>query len=226
MKKRRRTAIATVNIRVNDRIRSQTVRVIGEKGEQIGVLPIQQALERAEKAGLDLVEVAPSANPPVCRIIDFGKYLYEVEKKERSARKKQVVVHVKELRFRPKIGEHDYQTKLRSAIRFLERGDRVKVTMMFRGREAAHREGGIRVLERLLEDLNDYSEVEKNYTLDNQSIVNILAPRKKSSRKTVTKSVGLDQKTNTNASQENADEENSSLNDVGADGSGDEDVQE
>lgn len=143
------------------------------------MLPIQQALERAEKAGLDLVEVAPNADPPVCRIIDFGKYLYEVDKKERTARKKQVIVHVKEIRFRPKIGEHDYQTKLRNAVRFLERGDRVKITMMFRGREAAHRENGLRILGRLLEDLKEYAEIEKNYTLDNQSVVNILVPKKK-----------------------------------------------
>ena len=152
------------------------------------MLPIAQALERAEKAGLDLVEVAPTADPPVCRIIDFGKYLYEIDKKERTARKKQVIVHVKELRFRPKIGEHDYQTKLRSAMRFLERGDRVKVTMMFRGREAAHQEGGHRVLERLLGDLKDYAEVEKNYTLDNQSIVNILIPKKLPGKKLIKKS--------------------------------------
>lgn len=149
------------------------------------MLPIAQALERAEKVGLDLVEVAPTAEPPVCRIIDFGKYLYEVDKKERTARKKQVVVHVKEVRFRPKIGEHDYQTKLRSAVRFLERGDRVKVTMMFRGREAAHQEGGHRVLDRLLEDLKEFAEVEKNYTLDNQSIVNILMPKKQPGKKIV-----------------------------------------
>ena len=152
------------------------------------MLPIAQALERAEKAGLDLVEVAPTADPPVCRIIDFGKYLYEVDKKERTARKKQVIVHVKELRFRPKIGEHDYQTKLRSAMRFLDRGDRVKVTMMFRGREAAHQEGGHRVLERLLDDLKDFAEVEKNYTLDNQSIVNILIPKKQPGKRLVKKS--------------------------------------
>ncbi len=156
---------------------------MGEKGEPIGVLPVQQALEQAEKAGLDLVEVAPNADPPVCRIIDFGKYLYEIDKKERTARKKQVIVHVKEIRFRPKIGDHDYQTKLKNAVRFLERGDRVKVTMMFRGREAAHRENGLRILQRLLEDLKEFAEIEKNYTLDNQSVVNILVPKKKPGKK-------------------------------------------
>ncbi len=126
-----------------------------------------------------MVEVAPNADPPVCRIIDFGKYLYEIDKKERTARKKQVIVHVKEIRFRPKIGDHDYQTKLKNAVRFLERGDRVKVTMMFRGREAAHRENGLRILQRLMEDLKEFAEIEKNYTLDNQSVVNILVPKKK-----------------------------------------------
>ena len=175
-------------MRVNERIRSQTVRLIGPKGEQIGVTPISEALDRAEKAGLDLVEVAPSATPPVCRIIDFGKYLYEQEKKERNAKKKQVVIHVKELRFRPKIGDHDYQTKLRNAEKFLERGDRVKVNMMFRGRELAHIEAGEKILARLLVDLKDVAEVEKNYGFENRSIVYVLSPKKLGKKPPVKKS--------------------------------------
>ena len=144
----------------------------------MGVVPIEQALEHAEKAGLDLVEVAPNAAPPVYRIIDFGTFVYEKEKKERTAKKKQTVIHIKELRFRPKIGEHDYQTKLRNAHKFFERGDRVKITMQFRGREAAHIDKGQAVLSRLLEDLKDAAEVEKNYGLENASIVYVLTPKK------------------------------------------------
>lgn len=147
------------------------------------MVPIAAALERAEKAGMDLVEVAPNAEPPVCRIIDFGKYVYEQERKERDAKKKQVVIHVKELRFRPKIGEHDYQTKLRNAQKFLERGDRVKINMMFRGREMAHVEAGERILARLVEDLKDVSELEKNFGLENRSIVYVLSPKKKASKR-------------------------------------------
>lgn len=168
---------------MNDRIRTQTVRLIGQKGEQIGVVSIAEALDRAEKAGLDLVEVAPNADPPVCRIVDFSKYVYEQEKKEREAKKKQAIIHVKELRFRPKIGEHDYQTKLRNAQRFLERGDRVKITMMFRGRELAHIETGEKVLARLLVDLKDDAEIEKSYGLENRTIVRILMPKKKKSKR-------------------------------------------
>lgn len=150
-------------------------------------MPISEALERAEKAGLDLVEVAPSASPPVCRIVSFGKYVYELEKKERTAKKKQVIVHVKELRFRPKIGEHDYQTKLRSAEKFLERGDRVKVTMMFRGREVAHLEAGQKILDRLMRDLKDFAEMEKNYGFENKSIIYVLSPTKKGGKKPLVK---------------------------------------
>lgn len=175
---------------------------------------------------MDLVEVAPNADPPVCRIVDFGKYLYEVDKKERTARKKQAVVHVKELRFRPKIGEHDYQTKLRNAVRFLERGDRVKVTMLFRGREAAHREGGLRVLGRLLGDLKAYAEVEKNYTLDNQSVVNILVPKKKLGKKLVVKKAAPESQKSGKGSELKPVPEGTDPEDSDADESGEDESQE
>lgn len=193
---------------MNERIRTPTVRLIGQKGEQVGVVSIAEALDRAGKAGLDLVEVAPNADPPVCRIVDFGKYVYEQEKKEQQSKKKQAVIHVKELRFRPKIAEHDYQTKLRSAQRFLERGDRVKISMMFRGRELAHIEAGEKVLARLLEDLKDEAEVEKSFGLENRAIVYVLMPKKKS-KKSAEKSMGTANRKNEEESEApNAETEN------------------
>jgi len=137
------------------------VRVIGEDGSQLGVLSIQDALKRAEEAGLDLVEVAGQAAPPVCRIIDYSKYKYEQEKKEKEARKKQKIVHIKEIRLGPKIGEHDYQFKLRNLEEFLKRGDKVKVTMMFRGREMAHVDLGRKVFDRLASDISAIGEIEE-----------------------------------------------------------------
>jgi translation initiation factor IF-3 len=153
--------IARRDIRINFRIRAREVRVIGENGEQFGVMTPQEALKKAEEAGLDLVEVAPTAVPPVCRIMNYSRYKYEQEKKEREAHKKQRVVHIKELRFGPKIGEHDYQFKLRNLGEFLKRGDKVKVTMMFRGREMAHVDLGRKVLDRLSGDVSAVGEVEE-----------------------------------------------------------------
>lgn len=137
------------------------MRVIGENGEQLGVLNIQDALKRAEETGLDLVEVASNATPPVCRIIDYSKYKYEQEKREKEARKKQKVIHVKEMRLGPKIGEHDYQFKLRNLEEFLKRGDKVKVSMMFRGREMAHVDLGRKVMDRLASDISAVGEIEE-----------------------------------------------------------------
>ncbi|MBI4372233.1 MAG: translation initiation factor IF-3, partial [Candidatus Omnitrophica bacterium] len=127
--------------------------------------------------GLDLVEISPTAKPPVCRILDFGKYLYTLEKEEKQARKKQHVVQIKEIKLTSKIKEHDFQTKLRSAIKFLERGDKVKLTMFFRGREITHLNLGKRILERFSEDLNDLAEVEKNSGLEGRMIVILLSPK-------------------------------------------------
>ncbi|MFA5143203.1 MAG: translation initiation factor IF-3 [Candidatus Omnitrophota bacterium] len=146
---------------MNNRIRVREVRVVGEAGEQLGVLPTADALKRAEEAGLDLVEVAPTAVPPVCRIMDYSKYKYEQEKREKEARKKQKIVHIKEIRLGPKIGEHDYQFKLRNLEDFLKRGDKVKISMMFRGREMAHVDLGRKILERLSSDISQIGEIEE-----------------------------------------------------------------
>ena len=162
--------IAKKDLRINYRIRSKEVRVIGENGEQLGVLAVQDAVKRAEETGLDLVEVAPTANPPVCRIIDYSKYKYEQEKREKEARKKQRVIHIKEVRLGPKIGEHDYQFKLRNLEEFLKRGDKVKVTMMFRGREMAHIDLGRRILDRLSSDISSIGEIEEMPRLEGRFI--------------------------------------------------------
>ncbi len=140
--------------------------MIGAKGEQLGIVAIKDALLKAQDAGLDLVEVASQAKPPVCRILDLGKYLYTLEKKEKEARKKQKVINVKEVKMTPKIEEHDYQTKLRNAGKFLERGDKVKLTLFFRGREITHADIGQRIIKRFIEDISDIGEVEKNEGLE------------------------------------------------------------
>ncbi len=148
-------------MRINNRIRSKEVRAVGEAGEQLGVLATPDALKMAEEAGLDLVEVAPTAVPPVCRIMDYSKYKYEQEKREKEARKKQKIVHLKEIRLSPKIGEHDYQFKVRNLEDFLKRGDKVKITMMFKGREMAHVDLGRKILERLSSDISQIGEIEE-----------------------------------------------------------------
>ena len=148
-------------MRINNRIRVREVRCVGEAGEQLGVLATPDALKRAEEAGLDLVEVAPTAVPPVCRIMDYSKYKYEQEKREKEARKKQKIVHLKEIRLSPKIGEHDYLFKLRNLEDFLKRGDKVKITMMFKGREMAHVDLGRKVLDRLSSDISQVGEIEE-----------------------------------------------------------------
>jgi len=162
--------IAKKDIRINFRIRVKEVRVIDENGEQLGVLQTPDALKRAQDVGLDLVEVAPTAVPPVCRIMDFSKYKYEQEKKEKEAHKKQKITHLKEIRFGPKIGEHDYQFKLKNLEDFLKRGDKVKVTMMFRGREMAHIDLGRRVLDRLASDVSAVGEIEEAPRLEGRFI--------------------------------------------------------
>jgi translation initiation factor IF-3 len=157
-------------LRVNGRIRAKEVRVVGDAGEQLGVMTVQDALKRAEEAGFDLVEVAPTAVPPVCRIIDYSRYKYEQEKREKEARKKQKVVHIKELRLGPKIGEHDYQFKLRHLEDFLKRGDKVKVAMMFRGREMTHTDIGRKILDRLASDISAIGEIEEAPRLEGRVI--------------------------------------------------------
>ena len=151
--------------------------MVGEEGEQLGVLSTQDALKRAEDAGLDLVEVAPTAVPPVCRIMNFSKYKYEQEKKERLARKKQRVIRIKEIKLKPNIEENDYQVKLKHLKKFLERGDKTKVTLVFRGREMAHTDIGIKLMNRLMKDLSEVAAPEKIPTLDNKMMVLIMNPK-------------------------------------------------
>ena len=150
--------------------------MIGAKGEQEGVVAIDVALKKAVEAALDLVEVAPQANPPVCRILDYAKYRYEQEKQERENQRHQRS-HLKELRFRPQIDDHDYQTKLRSLLKFLKRGDKVKVTLVFRGREMAHQEFGHRLLEKLKADLGDTAQVERAPIQEGRFVYMTVAPK-------------------------------------------------
>jgi translation initiation factor IF-3 len=152
---------------------------VGADGSQVGIVTIQDALDRARSSDLDLVEVAPQANPPVCRIMDYGKYKYERALRQKEARKKQARIEVKEIKFRPKIDRHDYETKKGHVVRFLEAGARVKVTIMFRGREMAHTELGQRILDRLVEDLDGLATVEQPSKLDGRNMVMVLAPTKK-----------------------------------------------
>ncbi|MFN7978836.1 MAG: translation initiation factor IF-3 [Vicinamibacterales bacterium] len=142
-------------VRTNERIRVREIRVIDETGQQLGIMPPPQALTIARSKGLDLVEISPTAVPPVCRIMDYGKYQYQEAKRSREAKKHQKVIEVKEIKFRPKVDEHDYQFKKKHIERFLEDGDKVKATVFFRGREMAHPEIGQRILMRLIEDLAD-----------------------------------------------------------------------
>lgn len=151
--------------------------VIAEDGTQLGVMSPEEGLKLAQQAGLDLVEVAPMARPPVCRIMDFSKYKYEQEKKEKEARKKQHAMHIKEIRLKPKIGDHDYLVKLGFIKKFLERKDKVKVTLVFRGREMAHPELGNRVLERLMADIAAFGQVEKPPLKEGRFVVTVIGPK-------------------------------------------------
>ncbi|HSG59209.1 MAG TPA: translation initiation factor IF-3 [Woeseiaceae bacterium] len=164
--------------RRNEEIEAQEVRVIDASGEQAGVMPLGEAIELARKVDLDLVEVAPTADPPVCRIMDFGKYLFEQNKKAQSARRKQKQVHVKEIKFRPGTEEGDYQVKLRKLVEFLESGDKAKVTLRFRGREMAHQELGANLLARVREDLEEVGTVEQMPQMEGRQMVMVMAPKK------------------------------------------------
>ena len=163
--------------RINDRIRSPKVRLIGLDGEQVGVIPVREALERAQQDGLDLVEVSPNANPPVCKIMDYGKYKYEQSKKEKIARKRQQTITLKEIRLRPKIEGHDFDTKVRHARKFLEAGDKVKATVIFRGREMAHMEFGRNLLKKLEEELEDVAKIEKATHVEGRNMVLLLSKK-------------------------------------------------
>jgi translation initiation factor IF-3 len=170
---------ATKRVRRNEEIDATEVRLIDSSGEQRGVMSLSAALEIARGEVLDLVEVSPNAEPPVCRIMDFGKYLFEQNKKSQSARRKQKQVHVKEIKFRPGTDEGDYQIKLRKLREFLEQGDKTKVTLRFRGREMAHKELGAQLLARVRDDLEELGVVEQMPQLEGRQMIMVLAPRKK-----------------------------------------------
>jgi len=165
--------------RLNYEITAPKLRVIDQHGEQIGVLSRDEALRMAEEAELDLVEISPNAEPPVCRIMDQGKYLFEQKKQKQVAKRKQKQVEIKEVKFRPGTDENDYQIKLRNLRRFLEEGDKAKVTMRFRGREHAHRELGLASLERIEKDLEDIAAVEQRPAMEGRQMVMMLGPKKK-----------------------------------------------
>ncbi len=162
-------------LNINEQIRARQVRLIAQDGEQVGVVSIQDAMARAEEAGLDLVEISPNAEPPVCKILDYGKYKYEQQKKAAEARKKQKVIEVKELKFRPNIDDHDYQVKIKAARRFLEEGDKVKVTLRFRGREMAHLDLGMKVMARVREELTDIAKVEMDARVEGKQAIMVLS---------------------------------------------------
>ncbi len=170
---------ATKRVRRNEEIDAPEIRVIDSAGEQAGVMSFAEALEMAKNENLDLVEVSPMAEPPVCRIMDFGKYLFELNKKAQSAKRKQKQVHVKEIKFRPGTDEGDYQVKLRKLNEFLEIGDKTKVTLRFRGREMAHQELGANLLARVREDLDEIGVVEQMPQLEGRQMIMVMAPKKK-----------------------------------------------
>jgi len=173
-------AIAAVKKhRLNDDITTPKVRLIGTDGEQVGIVSLEEAMAAAEEAREDLVEIVPNAEPPVCRIMDYGKFLFEQKKQKQAAKKKQKQVHIKEVKFRPGTGEGDYQVKLRNLVRFLTDGDKTKVTMRFRGREHAHRELGLELLQRVEADLAEYGQVEQKPMMEGRQMVMVMAPKKK-----------------------------------------------
>ena len=162
---------------INERIKSKSVRVISEKGEMLGVYDVQDAVKLAFEQGLDLVEVSPNASPPVCKIIDYGKYKYQVQKKQAEAKKKQKTFEVKEVKLRPGIEDHDYVVKLKSIQRFLNGGDKVKITLRFKGREMAHHQRGMDVLKKLESQIEPLAKIEQVPTLEGKHMIMVVAPR-------------------------------------------------
>ena len=162
---------------MNGAIRAPQVRCIDPNGEQLGVLDTREAISKAEEFGLDLVEVQPNVEPPVCKILDYGKYKYEAQKRANEARKKQKIIEVKEIKLRPNIDEHDYQVKMRNVVKFLSGGDKVKVTLRFRGREMAHQEIGANVLTRVREETEDIAKIEAMPKMEGRQMIMVLAPK-------------------------------------------------
>lgn len=165
-------------VRINEKIRADVVRLIGPDGEQVGIVGVPEALNYADRLNLDLVEVAPMANPPVCKVMDYGKYRYEQEQKAKEARKRQATISIKEIKLRPKIDDHDFDTKKGHVERFLRKGDKVKLTIMFRGRELVHPHLGEKLLRRMADDLAEIGEVESEPSLDGRNMIMMLAPRR------------------------------------------------
>ena len=164
-------------MRINQEIKSDQVRLISSDGEQLGVVPLQEALSKADNVGLDLVEISPNTNPPVCKILDYGKYVYEKQKLDKKNKKKQHVIHVKEIRVRPNTGDHDLLTKLSRAKKFLEAGDKVKITVMYRGREMARQDMGVDTLNRVVDILDEFAEIDKQANMEGRRLSLILSPK-------------------------------------------------
>lgn len=173
----RRWNIISKDHQINEEIRAKEVRLVGPEGEQIGIKPFREAMQMAIDANLDLVNVAPQAKPPVCRIMDYGKFRYEQQKKEKEARKNQKIVDLKEVWFRANIEEHDYQTKFRNVVKFLNEGDKVKCSVRFRGREITHAKLGQKILERVANEVAEICVVERMPKLEGRSMIMILAPK-------------------------------------------------
>jgi translation initiation factor IF-3 len=171
------TAIQKQRVRVNEQIRVPEVRLIGVDGNQVGVMPIKEALALAEEAHLDLVEIAPQASPPVCRVMDYGKFKYQQSKKQQEARRRQTTIQVKEIKVRPKIEEHDMGFKLKNSRRFLAEGDKVKISVIFRGREIAHPDRGYKILAQMAEALADVGGVEQQPKLEGRNLSMIVTPK-------------------------------------------------
>ena len=163
--------------RVNEGITTASVRLIDETGNNVGVVRTDDAIQRAEDVGLDLVEISPNSDPPVAKILDFGKYKYEAQKKKNEAKKKQKVIDVKEIKIRPNIDDHDFDVKMRNMRRFIDSGDKVKVTLRFRGREMAHQELGVNVLERIKADFDEVAKVEQEAKMEGRQMIMVMAPR-------------------------------------------------
>lgn len=169
--------------RINERIRVPQVRLIDEKGEQVGVVPTHQALQMARERGLDLMEVSPNAHPPVCKIVDYGKFKYEKKKKEHQAKKKQTVIKVKEVQLRPQTDEHDLEYKFKNIRTFLEEGDKAKITIMFRGREITYADQGFKIMRDLAEKTKDIATIEAHPKLEGKKLIMILAPAPQGAKK-------------------------------------------
>ena len=170
--------IAVEKHRINEEIKAKEVRVISADGEQLGIMPIKEALAKAEELNVDLVEIAPNADPPVCKLIDYGKFLYQLEKKAKEAKKKQKIVEVKEFKIRPWIDQHDFSYRLDQMKNFLQEGNKVKITVKFKGRELMHTDMGFELTNKVIDELKDFCEVEKPAKMEGKNIVVVLTPKK------------------------------------------------